>query len=99
MRLREVRLPVLYAVWLLGVLIAPGAIAQSEQAAILGDEELQTLVGPIALYPDSILAHVLPASTAPIDVVEAARYLREHDGKVEEVPMSVAVSVRRAEVS
>lgn len=41
----------------------------------LANEELQELVGPIALYPDDLLAVVLPASTYPLQVIEAARFL------------------------
>ena len=37
--------------------------------------ELQELVGPIALYPDDMLAVVLPASTYPLQVIEAERFL------------------------
>ena len=37
--------------------------------------ELETLVGPIALYPDDLLAIVLPASTYPLEIVQAARFL------------------------
>jgi hypothetical protein len=42
-------------------------------------EELEELVGPIALYPDDLLAIVLPASTYPLQVVEAARLLEERE--------------------
>jgi len=41
----------------------------------LSHTELQDLVGPIALYPDDLLAIVLPASAYPLQVVEAARFL------------------------
>lgn len=41
----------------------------------LADHELQELVGPIALYPDDLLAVVLPASTYPLQIIEAARFL------------------------
>ncbi len=34
---------------------------------------LQTLVAPIALYPDALIAQILPASTQPVQIVEAAR--------------------------
>lgn len=44
-------------------------------AATLSQEELETLVGPIALYPDDLLAVVLPASTYPLEIVQAARFL------------------------
>jgi hypothetical protein len=39
--------------------------------------ELQDLVGPIALYPDDLLAVVLPAATYPLQVVQAARFLED----------------------
>jgi len=39
--------------------------------------DLETLVGPIALYPDDLLAVVLPASTYPLEVVQAARFLEQ----------------------
>ena len=35
--------------------------------------ELEKLVAPIALYPDALLAQILPASTNPVQVLEAAR--------------------------
>jgi hypothetical protein len=38
---------------------------------------LEQLVGPIALYPDALIALILPASTAPADIVLAARHVRE----------------------
>lgn len=37
--------------------------------------ELQELVGPIALYPDSLVAIILPASAYPLQIVQAARLL------------------------
>jgi len=37
--------------------------------------ELQTLVGPIALYVDDLIGIVLPASAYPLQVVQAARFL------------------------
>ena len=39
-------------------------------------EELQQLVAPIALYPDSLVAQVLAASTFPEQVVEAERWVQ-----------------------
>ena len=41
-------------------------------------EELQRLVAPIALYPDSLVAQVLAASTFPEQVVEADRWAQTH---------------------
>lgn len=39
-------------------------------------EEIEQLVAPIALYPDSLLAQVLMASTYPVEVVEAERWMK-----------------------
>ncbi|SAK68091.1 hypothetical protein AWB78_02555 [Caballeronia calidae] len=36
---------------------------------------LDRLVGPIALYPDDLVAIILPASTYPVEVVQADRFL------------------------
>ncbi len=47
----------------------------ADDAPLLGDAELQELVGPIALYPDDLLAVVLPASAYPLQIVQAARFL------------------------
>ena len=41
----------------------------------LSQTDLQDLIGPIALYPDELLAVVLPASAYPLQIVEAARFL------------------------
>jgi uncharacterized membrane protein YgcG len=41
-------------------------------------EELQELVAPIALYPDSLVAQILAASTFPEQVVEADRWVQAH---------------------
>ena len=38
--------------------------------------ELQELVAPIALYPDSLVAQVLAASTYPTQIVEAGRWMQ-----------------------
>ncbi|MEI6494302.1 MAG: DUF3300 domain-containing protein, partial [Verrucomicrobiota bacterium] len=42
----------------------------------LNTEELGQLLAPIALYPDALIALILPASTVVPDVVMAARYLK-----------------------
>jgi hypothetical protein len=55
------------------------AIAQTQTATaqpdqLLKPEQLDALVAPIALYPDTLLAEVLMASTYPLEVVEAERW-------------------------
>jgi hypothetical protein len=57
----------------------------SGNAAPLSAERLDEIVGPIALYPDDLIAIVLPASTFPLQVVEAARLLenRKRDSSLQ----------------
>jgi uncharacterized protein DUF3300 len=43
-------------------------------------QELDQLLAPIALYPDSLLAQILMASTYPLEIVMAARWSTEHPG-------------------
>ena len=43
-------------------------------------QELQQLVAPIALYPDSLVAQILAASTYPAQIVEADRWLQANPG-------------------
>ncbi|MEO6873709.1 MAG: DUF3300 domain-containing protein [Opitutaceae bacterium] len=41
----------------------------------LTPEQVDQLLGPIALYPDALVALILPAATTPGDIVLAERYL------------------------
>jgi hypothetical protein len=41
-------------------------------------EELEQLVAPIALYPDSLIAQILMASTYPLEVIQADRWARQN---------------------
>ncbi len=41
-------------------------------------QQLQDLVAPIALYPDSLVAQILAAATFPEEVVEADRWVQDH---------------------
>ena len=50
--------------------------AQAPPYAQQTPEQLQRLVAPIALYPDSLVAQVLAASTFPEEVVEADRWVQ-----------------------
>ena len=57
---------------------APQPATQSPPVAeLLKPEQLEALVAPIALYPDELLANVLAASTYPLEVVQADRWLKE----------------------
>jgi hypothetical protein len=51
---------------------------QQQAAQLLGQAQLETLLAPIALYPDDLVAQILTASTYPLEVVEAERWLQGH---------------------
>ncbi len=53
----------------------PAAAAAPEEAAKLSMDQLKSLVAPIALYPDPLLAQCLAASTYPLDLIEAQQWL------------------------
>jgi hypothetical protein len=57
---------------------APAEGAQAQQYAQQTPEDLQQLVAPIALYPDSLVAQILAASTFPDQVVEADQWVQAH---------------------
>jgi hypothetical protein len=48
--------------------------------AAFSAEELAQMLAPIALYPDALLAQILMASTYPIEVIEADRWIRANQG-------------------
>ena len=52
--------------------------SQPPQAALQSTEQLQQLVAPIALYPDSLIAQILPAASYPEQVVDAQRWMAQH---------------------
>ena len=52
---------------------APDATAQESKFATA---QLEQIVAPIALYPDVLLSQVLMASTYPLEVVEAHRFVQ-----------------------
>ena len=53
-------------------------IAQAAPYTQQTAEQMQQLVAPIALYPDSLVAQILAASTFPEQVVEADRWIEAH---------------------
>ena len=56
---------------------APAAATAADPAEkTFSKEELEQLVAPVALYPDALLAQVLMASTYPLEVVQAERWVK-----------------------
>lgn len=52
--------------------VSPPAAPAQRSAA-----ELERLVAPIALHPDPLIAVILPASVYPVEIVQAARFVRD----------------------
>ncbi|HKE44078.1 MAG TPA: DUF3300 domain-containing protein [Steroidobacteraceae bacterium] len=52
--------------------------AAAPEKPLFKPEELEQIVAPIALYPDSLLAQIFMASTYPLAIVEAARWQKQH---------------------
>jgi hypothetical protein len=75
-------LALLVVAW--GFLAAQANVAQTTseppQAAQQSQEQLQELVAPIALYPDALVAQILPAASYPEQIVEAVQWMDAHKG-------------------
>ena len=55
----------------------PAAQAQPQQEqAKFSAVQLKEMVGPIALYPDPLLAQVLAGATYPLEIVQASRFIK-----------------------
>jgi hypothetical protein len=54
----------------------PVRLAAQGTGTVFKPEEIEQLVAPIALYPDSLVSQILMASTYPLEVVEAARWAK-----------------------
>ena len=81
----------LVVAWLLSASVA---LAQTAPAAprkeAATQAELDQMLAPIALYPDSLLSQILMASTYPLEVVEAARWSKANPGLAGEDAVTAA---------
>jgi hypothetical protein len=68
------------SVLILLLAMPPGLTAQqqSEAGPAFKQEELDQILAPIALYPDSLVSQILMASTYPLEVVQADRFARQN---------------------
>jgi hypothetical protein len=81
MKMNRVLMQLLAVSVALLLILPQGAIAESGGGdKTFKQEELDQLLAPIALYPDSLLAQILMASTYPLEVVEAARWVKANQG-------------------
>ena len=83
---------------------APPVVAQGEENPLLSEDQIDQLLEPIALYPDPLLAEILPASTYPLEVIQAAQWMQNNpnpgDRDIDEQPWesSVKAMVRYPDV-
>jgi hypothetical protein len=66
---------------------------QAEDTLLFTPQELDELLAPIALYPDPLLAQILPAATFIDQIDEAARYVRQYgkSARIDDQPWDVSV--------
>ncbi len=66
------------------------ALAQTETpspapaSATFTADQLEQIVAPIALHPDALLTQILMASTYPLEIVEAQRWVEKNPGLKEQ---------------
>jgi len=93
--------------WLAALLMIAmlGPAGPSSAAGKVSDplpkDQIEQLVAPLALYPDALLTQMLMASTYPLDLVQADRWVQDHpdlqgealDRAVREEPWDESVKV------
>ncbi|MFQ6372162.1 DUF3300 domain-containing protein [Shewanella sp. YIC-542] len=62
----------------LGSFSQPAVSGNESQSRYYPDAQLAQMLAPIALYPDTLLSHVLIASSYPLEVVAAQRWRQQH---------------------
>ena len=67
-----IALPILF------LLLEPLALSARAAEGDYSREQLSQMLAPVALYPDALLAQVLMASTYPLEVVEADRWVKKN---------------------
>ena len=60
------------------LVIPPGAFGQQGEQNVFKQGELDQILAPIALYPDSLLTQILMASTYPLEIVQADRWAKQN---------------------
>lgn len=71
---------IVFGTWMLALC---GGLQAQTRVVTAGDPvftraELDQMLAPIALYPDTVLSHILIAATYPLEVIEAERWTRSN---------------------
>ncbi|MFN6972749.1 MAG: DUF3300 domain-containing protein, partial [Rheinheimera sp.] len=57
---------------------------------LFSQAELDQMLAPVALYPDTVLSHVLIAATYPLEIIKATRWLSGKPGMTSEQALKAA---------
>jgi hypothetical protein len=69
----------------------PAAPATATKAKkLFSQAELDQMLAPVALYPDTVLSHVLIAATYPLEIIKATRWLSGKPGMTSEQALKAA---------
>ena len=70
----------IFLTYLIGLTSVPAIVnaQQPSKPITFSQPELDQMLAPIALYPDSLLSQVLMATTYPLEVVQAARFIKQN---------------------
>ncbi len=81
------------AAWANNYLPEPYDSSLQAGGILYSPEELDDLLAPIALYPDPLIAQILPAATFVDQIDDAARYVRQYGraARIEYQPWDVSV--------
>jgi hypothetical protein len=71
---------------LVGLSLTGFLLVASAQESANTPDEMEELVGRVALYPDDLLSILLPASTFPLQIVEADRWIQKNEGNADAKP-------------
>ncbi len=77
---KNVQKSILSILFLLGALVSPAVCEEQAGSPVFKAEELEQILAPIALYPDSLISQILMAATYPLEVVQAERWIKKNQG-------------------
>lgn len=58
--------------------LAHSAENRDDEERVFSQAEIEQMLAPIALYPDTVLSHLLIAATYPLEVIQAERWTQSH---------------------
>jgi len=57
---------------------AQPSLQQDQAASIIPNDQLDSLVAPVALYPDPLLSQVLVAATYPLEIIQLQQWIQKN---------------------